>query len=147
MEIQITIITVDRWGPQCCFPECLSNTPWQRMGGVEVKVPALLTAALGGGEDLASCLGRFTHDETSPVTTGQDVRWTPETIWTWWRHSPFLKEWLANPHQNIILGVLQWLVIWHVLRGAEVSGRKFALVYQTRMFSSLPIVHFLGTKY
>jgi hypothetical protein len=46
----------------------LSNTPWRRIGGVEVWLHAFLTSALDGGEWSALRPGRFTSREKAPST-------------------------------------------------------------------------------
>jgi len=51
--------------------------------GMRVKLLALLTSALHGGEWSASLSGRFAPGAAVPI--GQEAGWAPDPVWTRWR--------------------------------------------------------------
>jgi hypothetical protein len=54
--------------------------------GVDVYIHVFLTSALAGGEWSTSHPDRFTPPGKEPlVLIGQEVKWTPEPVWTTWR--------------------------------------------------------------
>jgi hypothetical protein len=59
--------------------------------------------------------------------------------------SPLLKEWLANPHYSIIVGV--FTIVLYCMACNLVSDMKMEVKYLTRMFSSLQTVSFLGAEH
>jgi len=50
---------------------------------MEVTFLAFWISFLCGGEWSFSCSSHFTPRERALIPVGQDARWAPETVWTW----------------------------------------------------------------
>jgi hypothetical protein len=56
---------------------------------MQLQFHAFLTAALDGGKWSTSRPGRFTTGEQPLVSTGHEVGWAPEPVWTRWRRKSY----------------------------------------------------------